>query len=148
MNVTGHCLCGFVSYAAEVDENLVVICHCTACQRHSASSFGIVVGANGDEFELLTGTLKSYESVADSGSMRSRTFCPECGSRIYAKPVSGDSGLFSIRVGTVDQRDQLIPKVQIWCRSAQPWALIDSLPKYDKQPSTEEYARIAADVAQ
>jgi len=144
MQVTGRCLCGHISYEADVNENLVVICHCTTCQRHSGTTFGTVVGINGDSFKLLSGKLKSYESVADSGNLRSRTFCPECGTRIYAKTVGDKPGFVGLRAGTVDQRDQLVPKMQTWCRSAQPWALIDSLPQIETQPGAEDFARIAA----
>ncbi len=35
----------------------------------------------------ITGSLSSYESESDSGTVRSRTFCPKCGTRIYAKTV-------------------------------------------------------------
>ena len=77
--------------------------------------------------------MKSYESVADSGTLRSRTFCPECGTRIYAVTVGEGSSFMGLRVGTCDQRDQLVPTVQMWCRSAQPWAVIDGIPQLEKQ---------------
>jgi hypothetical protein len=39
-----------------------------------------------------------------------------------------------LRVGILRQRDQFVPKRQIWCRSAQPWlAKIADVPKYEKQ---------------
>jgi hypothetical protein len=146
MHVTGQCLCGYIKYEATVDENLVVICHCTSCQRNSATAFGFVVGTTEDAFSLVTGSLSSYESEADSGTMRSRTFCPKCGTRIYAKSVGqtteGSIGFVGLRAGSVDQRDKLVPRFQVWCRSAQPWALIDSLPQFEKQPTPDEIEAI------
>lgn len=142
MRVTGNCFCEAIKYEAEVDDDLVIICHCTSCQRNSATAFGVVVATTEEDFDLVEGTLSSYESVADSGTLRSRTFCRDCGTRIYAKTVGATaaSGLqyVGVRVGTIDQRDKLIPKIQVWCRSAQPWALIDSIPQFEKQPTTEE----------
>jgi hypothetical protein len=144
MQVTGKCFCGYVSYEATIDESLVIVCHCTSCQRHSGTAYGVVAGITDESFSLVSGQLASYESVADSGSMRSRTFCPKCGTRIHARTVGEGMGFFGLRTGTVDQRDKLVPKAQIWCRSAQGWALVDSLPQYEKQPTADEFDEIAA----
>ena len=43
MKVDGHCLCGYLSYEAEVDQNLVEICNCTDCQVLSGSAFRVNV---------------------------------------------------------------------------------------------------------
>ena len=40
MKVHGKCLCGDITFTAEVDENSARICHCTDCQINSASAFG------------------------------------------------------------------------------------------------------------
>jgi hypothetical protein len=133
MDVSGHCFCGHIQYTATIDESLVAICHCTSCQRNSGTAFGVVVNIVDDSFKLLSGTLKSYESYADSGALRSRTFCPECGTRIYASTVGAESGFTGLRVGTCDQRDQLVPSIQLWCRSALPWAVLDGIPQLEKQ---------------
>jgi len=35
----------------------------------------------------------------------------------------------------VTQRNELVPKVQVWCRSEQDWvADLSSIPKVDRQP--------------
>jgi hypothetical protein len=42
-----------------------------------------------------------------------------------------------LRVGILRQRDQLVPKRQIWFRSARPWVTeIAALPRDDKQVGT------------
>lgn len=144
MKVTGHCFCKYIQYQAIVNEDLVIICHCTSCQRNSGTAYGVVVGIVGDSFSLESGELKSYESKADSGSIRSRTFCPNCGTRIYAKTIGDGTSFVGLRVGTVDQRELLKPHMQVWCRSAQPWALIDSIPKIEKQQSMGKPTEIDA----
>ena len=133
MKINGKCFCGSIAYEAEVDPDKVAICHCTDCQTNSGTAYGVVAGVIDDQFELLSGDLKTIDKVADSGAVRSLAFCPECGTRIYAKPADENSGFFGLRAGTIIQRDQLIPKFQLWCRSAQPWAVIESIPKYDTQ---------------
>ena len=72
MKIDGKCMCGSVTYRGEVDPDRVAVCHCTDCQNHSASAFGVV--AHLLEFELLSGEMKTFEKVADvSGNTRS--FC-------------------------------------------------------------------------
>jgi hypothetical protein len=62
----------------------------------------------------------TYVKIAASGARRAQVFCPECGSQIYAADVENPAYL-SIRTGTARQRAALVPKSQIWCRSALSW---------------------------
>ncbi len=135
MKIDGNCLCGHITYEAEIDPESVTICHCTDCQTHSATAYGVVVGIVDKEFRLLGGELKTYEKIAESGTVRALTFCPECGTRIHAKTVGEGSSFFGLRVGTVRQRDRLKPSLQVWCRSARDWVSdLRAIPQIDEQP--------------
>ena len=70
---------------------------------------------------MLSGELTVYVKIAETGAQREQAFCPRCGSPIYATAVGEGPKIYSIRLGTVRQRDRLIPKVQIWTRSRQRW---------------------------
>ena len=70
MKIDGGCLCNYVTYEAEVDPNGVAICHCTDCQTHSGTAYGVVVGIIDEQFQLLSDTLKVYEKIAESGTGR------------------------------------------------------------------------------
>ncbi len=134
MKIDGTCLCGYVTYEAEIDPERVIICHCTDCQTHSGTAYGVVAGIVDEKFRLLSGALKTYEKIADSGTVRALTFCPECGTRIHAKTVGEGSSFFGLRVGTVRQRDKLKPSLQAWCRSAQDWVSdLRSIPQIDAE---------------
>ncbi len=143
MKVDGGCLCGHVSYEAEVDSAMVAICHCTDCQTNSATAYGVVVGVVDEQFRLLGGTLKTYEKTADSGTVRALAFCPECGTRIHATTVGEGSPFFGLRLGTVRQRAQFKPSMQVFCRSARDWVQdLASIPSFDAMPSDEEMASL------
>ena len=121
MNIDGRCHCGQITYRAEIKPEEIEICHCTDCQTLSGSAYRTIAGATPGTFELLTGDLSKYEKVAENGSIRVQTFCPNCGSPIYSSPPDGVEGFLGIRVGTITQRDELEPTHQIWFRSAQEW---------------------------
>ena len=121
MHIDGGCHCGSISYEADIDPGKVIVCHCTDCQALSGTAFRTVVFVPESRFKLLTGNLKTYVKIADSGNQRAMMFCPECGTQIYATSVDGDDRILGLRVGTARQRAALRPKKQYWCRSALDW---------------------------
>ncbi|MEZ0167375.1 GFA family protein [Microvirga sp. TS319] len=134
MRIDGRFRCGFIPYEAAIDSETVMLCHCTACQTLTGSAFRTFVLSREDGFALLSGQLKTYAKTGDSGVRRLQTFCPECGSPIYSASEGKGPRIYSIRVGTSRQRNDLVPRGQIWCRTAQPWiAGIGSLPGTDTQ---------------
>jgi hypothetical protein len=99
----------------------------------SGSAFRMVVSAKAENFKLLSGTPKTYVKTAESGNKRAQVFCPECGTHLYATSVT-DQKIFGIRASTADECRQLIPKRQIWSRSAFDWVKdMDAIPRIDKQ---------------
>ncbi len=134
MKIGGGCHCGYITYEAKVDPERVGICHCTDCQTLSGTAFRTFVFAPKDEFKLLAGKPKLYVKTAESGAKRLQAFCPECGTPIYSAAV-GNSPFFSIRAGTAHQRAKLVPKIQIWCRSALGWITnMNSIEQFAEQP--------------
>lgn len=132
MKIDGRCHCGAITYEAKIDPAKVLVCHCTDCQTLSGTAFRVSVPSEGDSFRFLTGRPKIYVKTAESGNHREQAFCSDCGSPIYASAVGGTPPL-SIRVGTIRQRDQLIPRKQVWYRSAQRWLLdLGSAAKHEK----------------
>jgi len=122
MHVDGRCHCGFVTYQAEIDPTTVVICHCTACQLMSSSAFRMVVLARKGSFRLLSGEPTVYIKTADSGRKRAHSFCPKCGTPLFASPPGENPEQhYGLRVGSIQQRTQLRPAKQLWCNSAFDW---------------------------
>lgn len=134
MRIDGGCHCGFIAYEADVDPQRVEICHCTDCQTLSGAAFRTVVPATAGSFHLLSGQPKTYVKTAESGNRRVQAFCPECGTPIYSSAAGDGPGFFGIRVGTIRQRNSLVPKAQYWWRSAQPWVMeLSSMPRVETE---------------
>jgi len=122
MKVDGACHCGAITIEGEVDPDTVTICHCTDCQTSTGSAFRISIPMSGASLKV-TGLPTAYlKTTADSGNPRVQAFCPTCASPIYStSPGDHPRPSYTVRVGILRQRDRLVPKRQIWFRSALPW---------------------------
>jgi hypothetical protein len=127
MRITGQCHCGQISFQALVDPERVVACHCSDCQTFSGAPFRTSIAVPAEHI-TFKGAPKHYVKVAASGNRRVQGFCAECGTPLYAcgpEPAT----LFNVRMGCVNERAQLPPKVQIWTCSAMPW--LQDLPEVE-----------------
>ena len=134
MHVDGACYCGFLTFAAEVDPDPVTICNCTDCQKLSGTAFRVVVPVTEGTFRLLSGEPTIFVKTAESGNQRKLAFCPRCGTNIYSAPGNRASTFFGLRLGALRQARELVPKEQLWLRSALPWVNdIGSIPGTDAE---------------
>jgi hypothetical protein len=73
-----------------------------------------------------------------------QSFCPECGTPIFSSTVGDGPKVYGVRVGTARQRDQLVPKIQLWCRSSQRWlADLGAARQIETQPPFDRNGRMA-----
>jgi hypothetical protein len=119
--LTGHCLCGNISYRCDADPVLTGLCHCEDCQHQTGTTFSIIAVVPTAALEIDGDTLGGYETVArETGSKRERKFCSNCGSPI-ATLMADMPDLVVLKAGTLDDRSSLEPTVEIHCDYAQPW---------------------------
>lgn len=144
--LTGGCQCGAVRYTVTAPPVTFYVCHCRACQRQSGSAFGeslLVLRTSLD----LAGPTSGFETLADSGNRSHRTFCAECGTRLYHRRMGAEVPTVSLKAGTLDETGWLRPVAHIWTARRQPWVTIPpELPDYPGQPDMAEL-RAAWDAA-
>ena len=135
MKIDGACHCGYITIEGEADPEKTQICHCTDCQTGTGSAFRVSVPVSGASFRMSGQPTGYIKTTADSGNPRVQAFCPRCGSPIYSTtPGEGQQAMYIVRVGMLKQRDQLMPKRQIWWRSARNWVTgLDGIRKLEKQ---------------
>ena len=134
MKIDGACHCGAIKIEGEADPEKTTVCHCTDCQSGTGSAFRVSIPVPGATFKMSGQPAIYVRTTAESGNPRAQAFCPTCGSPLYAtSPGEGQQAVYMVRVGILRQRDQLVPKRQIWFRSARPWTTqLDAVPKIEK----------------
>jgi hypothetical protein len=120
MDIDGACLCGAISFEANIDPANTILCHCTDCQKISSAPYRASVRVRIDNFKLR-GEPKTYLKTGGSGNKVLVAFCGNCGTALYSGAPEGGTAI-NLRLGWVNQRAQLPPKRQGFCSSALPWA--------------------------
>jgi hypothetical protein len=133
MQVTGHCLCGAVRYSINAAPLASRSCWCRLCQYIGAGSATVNVCFPTNAI-TIEGEMRDFRSVADSGNVMHRRFCPTCGTHMFSEAEIRPHLIF-VRAGTLDDPELAKPASTIWISEAPSWACIDpGLPRVDRQP--------------
>ena len=128
--VTGGCLCHGVRYEYVGPVGPAAYCHCEDCRHVTGSAFNVSVQLENSRFRVVSGNVKSYTKLADSGNSITRTFCPECGSPLFTSSPRHPEHIY-LKAGSLDDPGIVLPIQQSWTDSAVTWRSIDpSLPSY------------------
>ena len=81
MTITGGCMCRAVRYAVAAEPMATRVCWCRDCQYLAAGSatVNLVFAASA---VAVTGPLRDFASIADSGNRMHRQFCERCGTPV------------------------------------------------------------------
>ena len=132
--LTGGCQCGAVRYEIRAQPLTVYACHCTECQRQSASAFSLSLVVARDAVVIVAGTPKQWRRVIEGTRAIACVFCGECGVRLLHNPERNPQ-VSIVKPGTLDDTSWLEPVGHVWTRSAQSWFEIpDDGVNYDGQP--------------
>lgn len=121
MTRTGRCLCGQITYELSGDLIATAVCHCDHCQRQSGGAFSLNLIALEPQMNV-SGSLRTFEDRGENGDAVyvHRRFCGDCGSPIYSAMVE-PAGVIAVKAGTLDDRSEVVPTVEVWCEHKQPW---------------------------
>lgn len=87
--MSGHCLCGAVSFTFEADEQHVDACHCGMCRRWGGGP-SMSIKAAGQPSVTGGDNVVTYAS----SEWATRSFCGRCGTHLfYAAPAFGYHGV-------------------------------------------------------
>jgi hypothetical protein len=133
MEITGGCLCRAVRYSISAAPIVARTCWCRVCQYIGAGSATVNV-CFPSEAVTVSGELRDFTMIADSGNVMHRRFCPTCGTHLFTASEARPHLLF-VRAGTLDDPEPARPSLTIWTASAPSWACFDErVPKVERQP--------------
>ena len=127
----GGCNCQHITYVIETISGKLFNCHCTICQKASASAFIPWAITDIKYFRWITGEdrIKSFQSSPDF----KRNFCPDCGSQL---PVIDEKHQKAyIPAGTIDPPFNKPVDGHWYIRSRPDWHKIgDDAPQHQTVP--------------
>ena len=115
MKIDGQCHCGMVSYEAEIDPELVSICHCTDCQALTGSPYRVTVicsaGAGPDHGQPPKIYGKRGETAACASSISAPNAVPRCSPAASREgpTISAFAGAASASATSCQPRGDLVP---------------------------------------
>jgi hypothetical protein len=118
-------------------------CHCTGCQRMTASAFSLSTLYPSSSFEVTEG-----EPVI--GGLHGATrhfFCPHCMSWLFTRPEGLDE-FVNVRATMLDNARDFTPFIEAYTSEALPWARTPAVHSFEKFPPMERYAGLVEEFAQ
>ena len=109
-------------------------CHCRWCQRETGSAFVLNAMIEADRVRLLHGDVEIVATPSESGRGQRIARCPQCRVALWSNYGGGGDAIRFVRVGTLDEPDQLPPDIHIFTMSKQPWVALPA-----GVPAVEEY---------
>ena len=96
--ISGRCLCGAVTFSAEVARREAGVCHCRMCQSWTGGPFVAVECVEGS---LAVGGAE-HLGVYPSSAWATRQFCKTCGSTLFWR--SNDGKFNAVSAGALDDK--------------------------------------------
>lgn len=76
----------------------------------------------------ISGKLQTYDERGEKGDdvYVRRRFCGTCGSPIVSELAKTD-GVIAVKAGSLDDRSEVHPNVEVWCVDRQPWVSLPGM---------------------
>lgn len=130
----GGCACGAIRYEIADSPLVEGDCQCRDCQRKSGTGHGSYLTFPNRQHVTLTGQAAHWDITADSGAVKTRGFCPTCGSPVYLT-FAAMPQLFTVHAASLDDPGRYRPQMVLYTLRGYPWDRLDpALPKFDRMP--------------
>ncbi|MGK6312538.1 GFA family protein [Neorhizobium sp. DT-125] len=140
----GGCRCGQVRFRITAQPILTMACHCTGCQKMSASAFSLSAVIPSQGFKTITG-----EPVIGGlhGADAHHYHCPRCKSWMFTRP-EGMDWFVNIRPTMLDDASWFVPFIETYASEKLPWAATPAVHSYEKFPPFEAYEGLVKEFAE
>ena len=131
---TGGCACGAIRYEIAGTPMFMPDCQCRDCQRMSGTGHGSYLTFPSRQSVKLTGEAKHWDMMSDRGIVKTRGFCPSCGSPVYLLSAAMPEA-FTVHAASLDDPSRYKPQAVMYTVSGYAWDQLDpALPKFEKLP--------------
>jgi hypothetical protein len=131
---TGGCACGAIRYEISDEPAVMSDCQCRDCQRKSGTGHGSYLTFPNRERVKLSGSATHWDIIADSGNVKTRAFCPTCGSPVYLTFAAAPTR-FTVHAASLDDPSRYKPQVVTYRARGHAWDQVDpALMQFDKMP--------------
>ncbi|PSH70865.1 aldehyde-activating protein [Phyllobacterium brassicacearum] len=139
----GGCRCGQVRFRVTAEPLLTMACHCTGCQRMTASAYSLSAAVPAEGFSVIKG-----EPVIGGLHAEPRHyFCPHCMSWLFTR-LEGFDWFVNVRATMLDDPQGFIPYVETWTSEKLPWATTPAVHSFEALPALEQYEDLTRQYAQ
>lgn len=131
---TGGCACGAIRYEISAEPMVMSDCQCRDCQHTSGTGHGSYLTFASREAVQLDGDATHWDIVGDSGHVKTRAFCPTCGSPVYLT-FSAMPDLFTIHAASLDDPSRYAPQAVTYRVRGYGWDHLDpTVPTFERMP--------------
>jgi len=131
---TGGCACGAIRYEISAEPMVSNDCQCRDCQHTSGTGHGSYLTFPRRADVKLTGKATHWGAAGDSGNVKTRGFCPACGSAVYLTFAAAPE-LFTIHAASLDDPSRYKPQMVTYTVRGHGWDRVDpALRKFEKMP--------------
>lgn len=134
----GGCRCGELRIRVTKPPILTGACHCTGCQKMTASAYSLTVTVPADGFQVTAG-----EPVLGGlrGPVSHHHHCPHCLSWVFTR-VEGFDWFVNLRASALDDRAWFEPYIELWTDEKLPWAATGARHSYGTSPEMADFQRL------
>ena len=132
---TGGCACGAIRYEITGEPLASNHCQCRDCQHMSGTGHGSYMTFPRAGVKL-TGEARHWDFIADNGNVKTRAFCPACGSPVHMT-FAATPEVFTIHAASLDEPERFKPQIVTYAVRAHAWDQLDrTLMMFEGMPTT------------
>lgn len=138
----GKCRCGRVRFEVDSECLITMACHCTGCQRMTASAFSLSALHPSDGFKVTSG-----DTIIGGlhGSTR-HYFCEHCMSWLFTRPEGMDD-FVNIRATMMEGAQSYSPFIETYTDEKLPWVTTPAAHSFNQFPPLEIFQALLTEFA-
>ena len=133
----GSCRCNQVRFSVSQPPVITMACHCTGCQKMTASAFSLSALIPASAFTVTQGC----PVIGGLHGVDRHYFCPHCMSWLFTRPHGIDE-FVNVRASLLDNARKYVPFMETWASEQLPWASTPARESFAQLPAPQDFPRL------